>query len=207
MSFPDLQQVAQAVVSRAQQQGYVVPHEVREELAQAGLPEEHWKDVVDRARASLSYRRGRYYFVPAAVARLRERSRQDQSLQQALRKAIREVIQQYKKVAVDTERRQHDRIQMLQPIKVITAEGRELSLLSRDLSLTGMRLLSTHDLLGQKVKVLIPRTDNGANQWCFLVHILWTNLVADGLYESGGMFIEVVPDGGRLRVVGTDRGD
>jgi hypothetical protein len=201
MSLLNLTPVAHAVVSRAQEHGYVVPHDVRTELAQAGLPEEHWKDVIDLARPALTYRHGRYYYLPPAVARLRARSREDQSSHQVLRKAIRQVIQQYRRVAVETERREHDRIQFLQPIQVVTADGREISLLSRDVSLSGLRVLGTHDLLGQKVKVLIPRTDKGARQWCFLVHILWTNLVADGLYESGGIFVEVVPEGETLRLV------
>lgn len=200
MSLADVEQVAQAVLGRAQQQSYVVPHDIRDALTEAGLPEHRWKDVVEVAGPSLSYRHGRYYFVPPAVARLRERSRHDQDLQQMLRKAVRQVIQQYRKGAVGHERREHDRIQIVHPVRVVTAEGRELRLLSRDISLTGLRLLGIQDLLGQKMKVFMPRTD-GESPWCFLVHILWTNLVADGLYESGGVFVEVVPDGKCLKLV------
>jgi hypothetical protein len=166
MSVPDLQSVAQAVVTRAQRQGYVVPHDIREELTNAGLSGERWKDVVEMSRTSLSYRHGRYYFLPPAVARLRARTRQDQSLQQTLRKAIRQVIHQYRKVAIDTERREHDRIQFLEAIKIVTADGRERNLLSRDVSLTGIRVLGTQDLLGQKVKVLIPRAASSSVSIC-----------------------------------------
>jgi hypothetical protein len=203
MSRADVERVAQAVVGRAERQSYVVPHDIREALTEAGLPGQRWKDVVELAGPSLSYRHGRYYFVPPAVARLRERTRHDQTLHQVLRKSIRQVIQQYRKAAVGHERREHDRIQLVHPARVRTPDGRELRVLSRDISLTGIRLLGTHDLLGQKVRLLMPRTD-GAESWCFLVHILWTNLVADGLYESGGLFVEVVPDIGCLKVVGAD---
>jgi hypothetical protein len=207
MSLPDLEPVTQAVVGRAQKQGYIVPHEVREELAHAGLPEERWKDVLEQARASLSYRHGRYYYVPAAVARLRERSRHDQDLQQELRKSVRQLIQQFRKEAVDNERREHDRIQVLQRVKVLTAEGRAFNLLACDVSLTGVRLLGTHDVLGHKIKVVFPRSEPETKPWCFLVHVLWTNLVADNLYECGGMFVEALADEGGLKIAGTENGD
>jgi hypothetical protein len=57
----NLKGVAELVVRRAQRQGYVVPREVRAELAAANLPESLWNNVVALGRGSLSYHRGRYY--------------------------------------------------------------------------------------------------------------------------------------------------
>ena len=64
MTSTDLQGIANTVVRRAQRQGFVLPREVRQELAQAGAPDTMWKDVLALARSSLSYRKGRYYYVP-----------------------------------------------------------------------------------------------------------------------------------------------
>ena len=60
MISTSLRGAAELVTRRARRQGYIVPQEVREELAHAGVPEDLWKDVVALARPSLSYRRGKY---------------------------------------------------------------------------------------------------------------------------------------------------
>jgi hypothetical protein len=192
MSAPDLQGIADAVVRRAQEQGFVVPREIRAELLRAGIPDAHWKEVVALARPALSYRSGRYYYLAPAVARLRARTRQEQRQQRTVIKALRQLILRYKAVAVQTERREHGRIHLIQPIKVFAADNSELNFLSRDVSYTGLRMIGNRNLLGQKVRVLIPPVDSGGGQWCFLVHVLWANLVADGIFESGGVFVEMV---------------
>ena len=64
------------------------------------------------------------------------------------------------------------------------------TLLTRDLSTNGIRLVGTRRLLGQKVHVLIPRRDK-ATPWKFRVRILWTCAIGDDLIENGGTFIEV----------------
>jgi hypothetical protein len=64
-----------------------------------------------------------------------------------------------------------------------------LTLLSRDLSTTGIRLVGTKRLLGQKVRVLIPNGEGAPLD--FLVRILWTCPVGDDLVENGGTFISV----------------
>ena len=74
-----------------------------------------------------------------------------------------------------------------------TDDQREMSLLSRDLSTTGIRLIGTRSLLGQKVRVLLPRSDS-PEPWSFLVRILWTCTVGDNLFENGGSFLEVTSD-------------
>jgi hypothetical protein len=45
-------------------------------------------------------------------------------------------------------------------------------------------------LLGQKVHVLFSRP-GGRPPFDFLVRVLWTCAVADGLFENGGAFLEV----------------
>jgi hypothetical protein len=72
-------------------------------------------------------------------------------------------------------------------VKVVTEDGQEFTLLSRDLSATGIRLVGTRRLLGQKVRVIIPGSDGAARE--FLVRILWTCPVGDDLVENGGAFI------------------
>jgi hypothetical protein len=192
MSVPDLKGIADVVVRRAQDQGFVVPRQIRAELVQAGVSERHWKEVVALARPALSYRRGRYYYVTPAVARLRARSRHEQDQQRAISKALRQLIRRYKRVAIQTERREHGRTHFIQQIRVFTADKSELNFLSRDVSLTGLRMIGNRNLLGQKVRVMIPPMDSGSRKWCFLIHVLWTNRVADGIFESGGIFLEMV---------------
>jgi hypothetical protein len=190
MTEIDLQRIADSVVERARQQGFVVPGDVCEELTRAGLSDTLWKDVLALARASLSYRQNRYYYVPAVS----ERVRQEQRQQEGLHEVVRQFIQQYRGNAWGpVERREQDRIDFVQPIQVRTEDGREFTLMSRDLSPTGIRLLGTRRLLGQKVRVRLP-ANNGHGPWCFLVRILWTCAVGDDLFENGGEFLEVVAD-------------
>lgn len=184
-----LQDVAHTIVRRAQQQGYVVPRDIRTELTQAGLSEGQWKDVVGLARESLNCRQGRYYHIRAFSPRLQ----QEQNHQRLIHRAVRSLIRQYKDNAAAQERRQQDRVEYLQPVKVQIEDGREFTLLSRDLSTSGIRLIGTRRLLGHKVKVSLPR--NGEGEPCrLLVRILWTCAVGDDLFENGGSFLELVAD-------------
>src|SRR5262249_36889836 len=188
MASPDLQRVADAVIRRAQRQGHVVPREVREELTRAGLSDGLWKAVLDLARGTLSFRRGRYYYPGAVSPRLEE----EQNRQRAIDRAVRGLIRRHKATAARLERRRNDRIDWIQSVKVYTEEGRELTLLSRDLSTTGIRLLGTCRLLGQKVRVVLP--GEGEGEPCgFRVRILWTCAVGDDLFENGGTFLERLP--------------
>src|SRR5258708_6877570 len=83
-----LQDVADAIVRRAQRQGHIVPKEIRDELAQAGVAGAKWKEVVALSRPVLSLRRGRYYYVPAISAV----KQQDQKQQQDIHRAVRRII-------------------------------------------------------------------------------------------------------------------
>jgi hypothetical protein len=71
---------------------------------------------------------------------------------------------------------------------VRTEEGKDFTLLSRDLSATGIRLLGTQRLLGHKVQLELPG-DPGCR---LLVRILWTCAVGDDLFENGGSFLELL---------------
>jgi hypothetical protein len=186
MNANDLSNITAAVVSRAREHGFVLPREVREQLTAAGLSEGLWKDVIESARPPLHLRGGRYYYA-AAVS---DRARQQQDQQQAVRRAVRQLIRAHRASAAAVERRGQDRIDFIQPVTVRTEDGREFTLLSRDLSTTGIRLIGTRRLLGQKVRVLVPRPD-GATAWSFLVRILWTCAVGEDLFENGGAFLKV----------------
>ena len=184
MSGTNLQGVAEEVVRRAQRQGYVVAREVREELTRANLSDSFWKDVLALARHSLSYRRGRYYY----TAPVSDRVKAEQSLQRDILSAVQHLVQQHQSAAERIERREQDRLDFIQPVKVVTEDNREFTLLTRDLSATGLRLVGTRRLLGQKVHVLIPSGDETVD---FTVRILWTCPVGDDLVENGGTFLAV----------------
>jgi hypothetical protein len=186
MPSATLQQVAEQVIRRAQRQGYVVPSEVRSELRLAGQDEQKWKEVLALARPALIYRQGRYYHKAAVSPRLEQEQRQRQVIQ----KALRPLIRQHRRRVREQERRSQARIDFVQAVKVQSDDGAEYTLLTRDLSTTGVRLIGTRRLLGQKVHVLLPRED-GAAPYRLLVRILWTCAVGDDLFENGGSFLEL----------------
>jgi hypothetical protein len=186
MISTNLQGVAELVTRRARRQGFVVPQEVRQELTRAGVPETMWKDVVALARPALSYRKGRYYYTPPVS----DRVRREQTNQRDIQKVVRQLIRFHRDEAKEFERRGEDRYDFVQTVKVITEDNRELTMISRDLSSTGIRFIGTHRLLGQRVRVEIPRPGSDG-PWCFLVRILWTCAVGDDLVENGGSFLEV----------------
>ena len=73
----------------------------------------------------------------------------------------------------------------LQPVQVVTADGRALSYLSWGPSSSSIRLIGTCRLLGQKVRVLISnRVPRG-----LVVRIVWTCPVGDDLIENGGAIL------------------
>jgi len=116
------------------------------------------------------------------------------SQQEDIRRAVRRLIRQHRAAAARVERRGQDRLDYVQPVKVRTEDDREFTLLSRDLSSTGIRLVGTRRLLGQKVRISIPQPEDGPP--ChFVVRILWTCAVGDDLFENGGSFLEVEDPG------------
>jgi PilZ domain len=187
MTMTELQAVAHVVVRRAERQGFVLPSEIRAELAHMSIPKGQWKEVVALSRPALRYRQGRYYYKALISPRLREEQRH----QRAIHHTVHQLIRRYKKDHSLAERRQQGRTDFVQPVKVRIDNQRELTVLSRDLSETGIRLIGTQSLLGQKVEVLLSHPDGGES--CrFLTRILWTCVVGDGLFENGGVFLEKI---------------
>ncbi len=185
MPSDNLQPVADAVLRLAKQQGFVTARDVRSELRIAGLPEATWKDVIAQVDESLVHRQSRYYHKDAFSPRLQKEHAQ----QQAIVKVIKKLIKQHKNRAKTDERRGQERIDFVQPVKIRTEDGKEFALVSRDLSATGVRLLGTKRLLGQKVRLELP---NGDAPCRLLVRILWTCAVGDDLFENGGSFVELL---------------
>jgi hypothetical protein len=190
MITANLHAVATQVIRRAQRQGFVRPSEVRELLTASGLSDALWKDVVAVARPALRYRRGRYYYEAPVSPRVAE----EQSRQRSILHAVKDLIRQHQANVAQVERREQGRIDFIQPVQVITEDQRQFTFLSRDLSTTGIRLIGTRRLLGQKVRVIVPN-DEGKQAWSFLVRILWTCPVGEDLVENGGSFLEAqAPD-------------
>src|SRR5262249_46962704 len=133
----NLQGVADAVARRAQRQGYVVPREIREELATAGVPEAQWRDVLGLTRPALTYRNGRYYY-PSPVS---ARPGRESHTPRAPHRPPRQLIRRHKAIPRSCDRRGQERIGFVQPVQVRTEDGRELTLLSRDISPDGIRLI------------------------------------------------------------------
>lgn len=186
MISTNLQGVAELVVRQAQRQGYIVPRQVRTVLTEAGVSATLWKDVLAVARPSLAFRKGRYYY----SSPVSDRVRQEQAQQNTIQEAVRSIIRHHRSAA-RVERREEDRLDFVQPVKVTTEDGREFTLISRDLSATGIRLIGTRRFLGQKVRVTLTAAD-GAASWDFIVRILWTCAVGEDLVENGGAFVERV---------------
>jgi hypothetical protein len=184
MASPEMQNVADAVLQLAKRQGFVAARDIRAELRIAGLKEDAWKDVIELTGA-LVLRQGRYYPKDAISPRLQK----EHAKQQAIIKAIKKLIKSHKSKNKTDERRGQVRVDFVQPVKIRTEDGKEFALLSRDLSATGVRLLGTKRLLGQKVQLELP---NGEAPCRVLVRILWTCAVGDDLFENGGSFVELL---------------
>jgi hypothetical protein len=189
MSESSLATVADAVLRRAQRQGYVVPSEIRAELHSAGLGDALWKDVVAHLKNDLHYRQGRYHHVAAVSPRLHH----EQEQQRVIAKAIKALIKEHKDSAKQRERRGPSRVDFIQPVRIRLENGTEHTLLSRDLSPAGIRLIGTQQLLGHKIHVTLTPKDCSPLE--LAVRILWTCAVGDDLFENGGNFLEMLRDG------------
>jgi hypothetical protein len=181
----EMQRIVNRVCCRASRQGYLLGQEVRDELAAAGLPGALWVDVVSLARDMLNNRDGCQCYPTVASS-----SGQEQDRQRQLQRAVRELIRDYRS-CTDQERRRHKRLHgAIQPVQVETEDGRKSTLLSCDLSTHGIRLIGPKTLLGQKLRITLP-TRAATEQRCFVVQIVWSKLVSDGLYENGGAFSDI----------------
>lgn len=190
-----LEKVVRAVLCSAQRQEFIVPRQIRDELRRAGLPEHCWKEVIHLAGPSLSCRHSRYYFVPSGPTRMRVRARHDQRQLQTIQQAVRSLIRkQRQKDRIHDERRQHKRIDFARLVLIQTEDGRLLHGMSREISLSGIRLVGSVGLLGQKLRVWIPFPEVKNQTFGFLVRILWSAEIASQLYENGGLLLERLED-------------
>ena len=180
----DMQRIVEIVCRRARRQGFVSPQEVRDALARAGLPEAQWVEVVSLAGDMLSNHDGCLYYSGPAAEISPEQRRQRQLI-----RAVRRLIHGYK-ASVQEERRRQGRFDFVHPVHVQTEDGRTFTLLSCDLSVSGIRIVAPFSLLGKKIRVTLPDT-HGAVYRCFNVQVVWSSLIGEGLYENGATFIGV----------------
>jgi hypothetical protein len=118
-----------------------------------------------------------------------DRVRQEQRTRRAIQRAVRRLLGQYKKSKMQDDRREHRRSDFMQPVKVRTDDDREFMLLTRDMSISGLRLIGTRGFLGQRLVVEVPAASEG-DPVRLAVRILWTYAVGDGLFENGGVILE-----------------
>lgn len=181
-----LREYADIVLQRARRDGSVTTEGMQQILSEAGAPEEAWPEVIEICEEELQRPGDHSTCKPA----LRNNGRRQRN--QSLRRMIRALIRCHKQ-SQKVERRGQDRIDFIQPVRLMTEDGRSFQLLSRDLSPDGIRLIGTRSLLGQKVCVSLGEGENA----CTLnVRILWTCAVGDSLFENGGMFLEPESDKG-----------
>jgi hypothetical protein len=180
----DMQRIVTNVCRRARLQGFILPEQVREELAAAGRPESWWQEVVTLAGDMLSNHDGCYYYTATGAS-----SRREQQRQRRLKRAVRQLLRGYQSVA-RRERRGQDRMKSVHTALVETEDGHTLTLLGCDVSLSGVRLIGPKSLLGQKLRVTL-RTEDGGEARCFSVQVVWSTVVAEGLCENGGAFLGV----------------
>jgi hypothetical protein len=181
MITANLQETVAAVLERARRQGSVTPEDVQDELTRAAVPEELWEEVLTQCRRSLRKRQDRYHYVSAA----RQNSARERQ-QHVVRRVVRSIIRRHR-AAEQVERRRQDRIDFIQPVRVLTEDGRERQLLSRDLSTTGIRLIATRSLLGQRIRLFLGEGEDACS---LVVRVLWTCSVGEELFENGCMFLE-----------------
>jgi hypothetical protein len=174
MNPAEVQRVTEAVLRRAQRQGSIVEGEIREEIAQAGLPEADWRAVLSLLGLALVPEAG-WYRYPAPAA---EAGRPD------LAQADRELLGQYERVAGRQGVAEPGGGLGPYPVRVRTETGQQLpALLMLAPSLSSVRLIAVTSLLGYKVRILIPRPQGGdVVSWD--VRVLCAMRLADGLFET-----------------------
>jgi hypothetical protein len=186
VNLMDLQRVADAVTRRAADEGFLLPRQIREEVANAGVDVALWKDVLRLASPHLVHRKGRYFYVSPTSP---QRESQERRVQ-AIHAAVHELVERYRQVSELEERREADRITFIQQVTAELPDGQTHHVLTKDISSAGIRLLGSQGLLGQKLRVTVPSIDGPERT--FVVRIMWTCMVGDDLYENGGSFVELV---------------
>lgn len=116
-------------------------------------------------------------------------TRQEQTL--ALRKAVRTLIRDFKKSQKQVDRRRDERFPFVEQVSATTERGERYLLLTRDISMRGIRLVATRSFLGQKLNIEI--TTPSGDRRGFMVRVLWSCSVGDHLYENGCIFLDTSP--------------
>jgi hypothetical protein len=85
--------------------------------------------------------------------------------------------------------------ELFQLVGVKTEDGRKFPFFLQNLFTSGLRLLGTRSLIGQKVYVQVPYLEK-KKSWCFPVRIVWSYRIVEGLVENGGIFLDMasLPD-------------
>src|SRR5262249_7871308 len=138
------------------------------------------------------YRHGRYYYVPVGRSRMQVRIRHEQRHQQAVHRSVREMIRRQRdEEAVHLERRAHKRCSFCRSLLVQSEDNRLYQVVTREISLSGIRLLCGCCFEGQKLRLWIT-FEPDHQTYCFLASILWSAAVGDNLYENGGILLELL---------------
>ena len=200
MSENVLQTVAEQVLSRAQEQGFVVPRDIRADLSQAGLADTRWKEVLALVQPRLRFRHGRYYYVTTIAAHMRTRAGYEHRHQLAVQHAVRQMIHRHRPEPVSPNRRRYRRIPLGCSVLALAEDRRELRLLCSDISLGGIRLVSPASLQDQTLCIRFPGHDSLPGE-AFRVRILWSTAAGDGLFQNGGVFLELATEADWLKLV------
>lgn len=188
MNPPDLQSVANVILSRAKRQGYILPREIRMELKEAGHSITLWKQVVGLIRPSVKYRHGRYYFDSPGFSRLQLEQKQLRMVKETLDW----LIGSQQEAEEPEDRRKEERAAFVRHVRVLTEDEQELTVVSQDLSSSGIRLVTDRSLLGRKIHLSLPRPNDKESPIVIAARILWSFAIADGLYKNGGAFLELI---------------
>ncbi|MGF1580887.1 MAG: PilZ domain-containing protein [Gemmataceae bacterium] len=109
-----------------------------------------------------------------------------------LREAIRRLIATQKQREFRVDGRDEERILLSQSVKIRLEDQQEISVLSQDLSPSGIGLVSTRSLLGRKLRLILPTETPDCPTITIIVRILWSYAVTEDLYKNGGLFLELV---------------
>ena len=161
--------------------------------SRAGVP--FWANDRSRAMSAASTSDKPSLLGKSADRRATASPRLEADLRQkhAVHTSVKEIIRQYRHSHGREERRRLGRVEFIQSVSIGLENGRKLTVLTRDLSCDGIRLVGTSSLLGQRVQVELPQIDS-TRPLCLLMRVLWTCAVGDGLFENGGNFLGIVKD-------------
>ncbi|NBO93270.1 MAG: PilZ domain-containing protein [Planctomycetia bacterium] len=101
-----------------------------------------------------------------------------------IHQAVDLITQPYREKIRKLERRESGRVEFFEAVSVVAEYGSSFQMITRDISATGIRLLSTRQILCQVIGVTIQ-------SYHFSVRIIWSYPVTDDMFEYGGKFLDV----------------